>query len=253
MKSFILKTLFWCLCLFPNVHAEEVSLPSLHICTLASHHTKGLDQLLKSCERYSIAIDVLGMGMPFRGLSEKLVQVQNYIQDLPPGDLVLFVDAYDVLFLNTADAIRDKFLAMGVTFLISAERYCFPLGYLEPQFPRGPTSFRYTNSGSYMGYVCSVQQIFDDLSPISPASDDQGLLMAHFFQFPGRQTFDVYCDIFMPCAGVIEPEVRVDPLTGVVTCAETGSNPCLLHGNGGSRPIYQKLYEYLYEEGPPLY
>lgn len=65
-----------------------------HICTVASERTKELQQLLDSCAVHGVKIDILGLGQPWRGYSEKFLHVQNYLESLTDSDVCLFVDAY---------------------------------------------------------------------------------------------------------------------------------------------------------------
>lgn len=222
--------------------------PTLHICTVASHKTKGLEQLLTSCKHYGVKIDVLGLGLPYRGMIEKLIYVQKYIQTLPDKDIVMFVDAYDVLILDTPESILKKFLKMDAPFVISVERFCFPYGDRASEFPKGPTTFRYINSGSYIGYVRYIKDLFKELSPFNIGDDDQGLFMRHYFQYPKKYTFDAKCVLFLPLAGVIEGELQIDRESVQVKCNETQTTPCVIHGNGGSRPLYQVIYDKLFKD-----
>jgi len=243
-----MKKIFYLLCAFAFFQTTLFSAePNLHICTVASQHTKGLDQLLDSCDRYGISIDVLGLGKKFRGLSHKLIYVKKYIQNLHDNDVVLFVDAYDVLFFATEDKIMKTFLRMRKPFIISVERYCWPYSDLEPHFPRGPTSNRYINSGSFMGYVYRLKEILTDINP-RPYEDDQGLFTLHYFKHPDLYTFDAHCKLFLPMAGIIMYELKLDYLKKNVALKETGIKPCLIHGNGGSRPMYQEIYDEFYLE-----
>lgn len=210
---------------------------------MASRSTQGLQQLLESCKSHHISIEVLGLGEPFRGVSEKLLHVQNYLKTLPEEDLFLFVDAYDVLFLTHTKEIIERFLAMNSSFVISVERYCYPHHQLKNRFPKSPTSFRYINSGSYMGYVGHIKKILEEIAPVRLFTSDQGLLTLHYFEHPEAYAFDVYCQLFLPLAGVIEQELTLDCEKKRVYMEETGSTPCLIHGNGGGRSIYQSIYE----------
>jgi hypothetical protein len=219
--------------------------PKLRICTVATQQTKGLNQLLDSADRYGLSIEILGMGIPFLGNSHKFMLVQDYIENLDEDDVVLFVDAYDVLFFADEDKILQTFLDFDKPFIISVERYCWPYPELEPLFPRGPTSFRYINSGSYMGYVYQIKDIMNDIRP-GPYQDDQGLITKHYFQNPDMYTFDVYGELFMPLAGVIIQEFEFNYFDKTVTMGETGVKPCMIHGNGGSRPMYQQMYDQFY-------
>lgn len=218
----------------------------LHVCTVASKHTRGLEQLLHSCRYFDIQIDVLGMDQPFRGLSEKFLLVEEYIRKLDDKDIVLFVDAYDTLFLEGTENILNKFYKMEAPFVISVERYCWPYRDRWKEFPEGPTSFRYINTGTYIGYVYQLRQIFKELAPIYAGQIDQGIMTLHYFKNPDLYTFDSTCTLFMPMAGMARCEIVIDQKAFNVTCVETGTTPSIIHGNGGSKPHYQWIYDTLF-------
>ncbi len=232
-----------------SVHANEVQIdkPILHICTVASQETKGLMQLKDSCRRYNVSVDILGFGMPYRGNCEKLLHVQQYLETLPDNDVVLFVDGYDVLFQSTSENILNLFLEMNVPFVISVEKYCWPDSHLAPDYPKSPTSFKYINSGSYIGYVGHMKQIFSELEILRLYGSDQGVFTRHFFKAPEKYTFDYYCKLFLPLAGVIPGELIIDRQTKLVRCKSTKTTPCIIHGCGGGRGLYQQIYNTLYE------
>lgn len=222
--------------------------PQLHVCTVASYKSKGLHQLLGSCERNHIKIDILGMGLPYNGNSEKLIYVREYVKNLPNDDIVLFVDAFDVLFLEGKDAILRKFFTMKKPFVISVEKTCAPYKQLADQFPESPTSFRYLNSGTYIGYVWAIKDILDDLGEIKHnVRSDQGILTMHYLAHPEKYFFDYYCELFLPVMDVKEAELLVDVNNFAVKCLETGRNTSIIHGNGQrGRILYQRLYDYLF-------
>jgi hypothetical protein len=240
------------LCLFMiflGIHSmcwsEEIKRPKLHVCAVASKPKVGLDQLLHSCEKQGIKIDILGMGKPYRGNIDKLLHTRNYLNTLPDEDVVLFVDAYDVLILADENTILDKFLDMDVPFVISVERNCWPNPNLASKYPKGPTSFCYINAGSYIGYVYNIKQILNELPTVKNNKSDQLLFTLNYFTHPEHYTLDYYCDLFLPLCKVEEEELIVDREKGGVQCRETGTWPCVVHGNGSS-PIYQEIYNYLF-------
>ncbi len=243
LYAFVVFSLFL---YFSNAHAFADQ-PCLHICTVASNRTQGLQQLLNSCDYQNVQIDVLGMDKPFRGLSDKLIYVLEYIQNLPDSDIVMFVDAYDVLFMTDADTILSNFLEMGHPFIISGERYCWPLEHRRSEFPPIPTSFKYVNSGVYMGYVDVMKFIFNSFVPIDPLVNDQDTMTAYYLDNPGQILIDANCVLFLSMAGVYKSELIIDYLNKQVTLKETGTRPCTIHGNGCSRAIYQSIYDELFK------
>lgn len=220
--------------------------PQLHMCTVGTELNKGLSQLLDSCNYRNIKIEVLGFAKPFRGLAQKLIFVQDYIQTLPDDDVVMFVDGYDVLILNDIDTILQAFLDVGHSFIISGERFCWPLTNRCHEFPSNNSSFRFVNSGVYIGYVGTIKAVFKSFSPINPRDDDQGLLSAYYLSHSGEIQIDAACQFFLTTAGVLFQELELDYLNRQIQIKATGVRPFALHGNGGSRPIYQTVYEALF-------
>lgn len=220
--------------------------PPLHVCTVASKETQGLKQLLDSCNRVGIKIDVLGAEMKkYRGNGEKLLLMIDYLKNLPGNDLVLFVDAYDVLIVADEETIINNFLDANAPFVISVERNCWPFPRLAKMYPKSPTSFFAINSGSYIGYVWAVKNILNELQPINPYKSDQGAITLHYFNNRDKYKFDYYCELFLPLFLVREDELIVNKAKCSVTLRETQTTPCIIHGNGTSI-IYQDLYDFLF-------
>ncbi len=231
-----------CILLFQNYLQAETE-PTLHFCTVASDRKLGLVQLLRSCLVYNIPMDVLGLGMPFRGLNEKLIHIKRYVEDIPETDIVMFVDAYDVLFLSTPEQILKKFKKMNSNFVIAVERTCWPYGELASKFPQSPTSLRYLNSGAFIGYAGHIKQILKEVSPIVASGDDQGELTKHYFKKQKMYTFDYKGELFLTMMGLGNHEVIIDTRNRTVTFTETYIKPCIVHGNGTSRPLYQLIFD----------
>ena len=235
------------LCQIALIAHEAV--PTLHICTVATHQTKQVDQLLDSCKQKALVIDILGLDSPFRGRADKLLYVQRYVHNLPDSDVVLFVDGYDTLVLADKTVILDKFFSMKAPFVIAAEKTCWPDRDLAQKYPQSPTSYKYLNSGSYIGYVKEVKEILSELVLIQAGDDDQALFTTHFLLHPGKYMLDTSCKLFLPTLNVTKKELLLDVERKRVTCLETKSNPCVIHGNGRS-PWYQHIYEHFFAKAP---
>ena len=213
--------------------------PVLHVCTVASREIKLVAPLQESCTHNGISLEVLGQDMPFQGFGEKFLHVQQFIKTLPDTDVLLFVDAFDVLLLARADVIIDKFLKFNAPFVVSAERTCWPFRELAPKYPKSPTSFQYLNSGTYIGYVSYIKQLFCDLSPVA-TEDDQGMMTCHYLKHPEMYTLDTFCELFLTTLNISD-ELAIDVQNKSVHCLETKTSPCVIHGNGQSL-----WYRYLY-------
>jgi hypothetical protein len=82
--------------------------PKYYPVTYASH--RGSDERfcmsLESAARHRIPLTILGWGVPWQGLFQKLEAAMNLTAALPPEDVVLFVDAFDVFFTNASSQVH---------------------------------------------------------------------------------------------------------------------------------------------------
>eukprot|EP00966_Prymnesium_polylepis_P034200 794873-Prymnesium_polylepis.1 len=110
----------------------------------------------------NVKLTLLGYGEDYKGNYQKLLGARTYAATLPPTDLVLFADAYDVLYVASPVKMRDRFLSLELPphkVLFMAEKGCWPdwdmaFGrvFCREKYPPTSTPYRYLNSGSWMGY-----------------------------------------------------------------------------------------------------
>ncbi len=217
----------------------------LHVVTVASLPNKTLAQLVDSCEQNGITLEILGMGLPFHYLADKLKHVWNYVKTCQKDDVVLFVDAYDVLLLASPSEILEKFYSLKAPFIVSAETRCYPLKEVASQYPPSPTAFKYINTGAFIGYAGYIKELFDELSPFeldgAEKNDDQAIMTLHYLKNREKYLLDTRCDLFINSFLLTDQQLTVDDSAKRVTFVETGKKPCVLHGNGHS-PWYPQLY-----------
>lgn len=111
--------------------------------------------------RHEYKLVILGWKLPWKGLSQKLEAAHAYAASLPPDDLLLFTDAFDVLFTAKPEHIVEQFLRSNASILFSAECGCWP-HIMEnkgkacfdayPPAPQG-SPYRYLNSGTWIGEI----------------------------------------------------------------------------------------------------
>ena len=126
--------------------------------TYASHGGKD-DRFCRSVEsaiRNEIPLQILGWGVPWEGLSQKLSASYDAVKDLPDDCLVMFTDGFDVLFTDTSENIIQEFNDLNVPLLFSGECGCWPqlqrgVDVCLRKYPSSPTLYRFLNSGSWMG------------------------------------------------------------------------------------------------------
>lgn len=215
-----------------------------HVCTVASHATENLNKLLVSCEKNGIDLEVIGLGMPYYGNGTKLIRMADYLNTLDDEDIVMFVDAYDVIIVADKEVILEKFLRLKTPFLMSAEKNCYPPLLLK-RYPPRENPFKYINTGSYIGFVKNLKAWLDDLPPINPNASDQLQVSIHYLDGHVFFDLDYNCELFLPLFLVKGHEIAIDARKGIVHCLTTHSQPCVIHANGRSFTILDIIYNKL--------
>ena len=103
--------------------------------TAASDETSGFKQFKRSAEVNGLRPKVLGLGRKWRGLTEKAIllkqELEKYKDDY--NKIVLFTDAYDVLYNAGPREILERFKQFNSRVLFSAEKNCWPDVSLVPR------------------------------------------------------------------------------------------------------------------------
>jgi hypothetical protein len=112
-----------------------------------------------------------GGDMTYPGGGVKINAVKKYLDtlDMSTNPIILFTDAYDVMFLDDMDAILSKFFAFKCNLLFAAEKNIWPNPALAPLFTEA--FYPYLNSGCYIGYGETLKKFFN--KNILDTQDDQ--------------------------------------------------------------------------------
>lgn len=81
-----------------------------------------------SASAVGLPVHVLGMGDDFRGLGEKVLRLRSaleYYKD-DTETVILFADAFDVLFYGGAKEILERFKKFDARVVFSTEHNCWP-------------------------------------------------------------------------------------------------------------------------------
>lgn len=87
---------------------EVVKKASMRVVCVSTAMRSELRTLKKSVEALGYTLDVLGMNMKWQGLGSKVTLLTDYLQDVDDNDLILFVDAFDVLLMPDAKEIAKR-------------------------------------------------------------------------------------------------------------------------------------------------
>jgi hypothetical protein len=226
--------------------------------TYASHRGRD-DRFCRSLEsaiRNGLDLRVLGWGVKWEGLSQKLGAALEAVEALPADCPVVFTDAYDVLFARGGESMRRAFDAIGKPLVFSAECGCWPQVTRDKgrtcrdKYPKSPTPYRYLNSGSWAGRASVAARFLRAIGAggTDPLAfhrlNDQELASELYMAggFPGL-ALDHGATLFQAMHAVKDTTLvpDCDPRPDLVEergswiNKRTGSAPAVFHFNGGGK------------------
>ena len=247
---------------------------TLRVVSVSSSRRLELDRLAASARRVGATLEVLGLGEPWRGLGSKVDLLRAYLadpdRDVRDGDLLLFLDAYDVLLLPPARDLPAKFAALEVdepgAVVFNSELACAPDGALRLAYPRlAPGEpFHFLNSGVYLGRVRDVRAMLDAVAADVAAHhvafgadpfrfDDQRWFHRFHLAHPGRVHLDTTAAFFQTLHDTTVDDYALvdDGGAAALRSRVSGAAPAAVHGNGNGIDTFHALSKMLGDAGWP--
>ena len=134
--------------------------------TVATHIEGYLNVLIESLKMYNIQLKILGLGTTWEGFQTKIVLMSDYVNTLNDDEIVIFMDAYDVIFLHPED-LEKNFKSFNKKIVFGEDLkvpFYFKYAY-NKVFPKciiNKKKYR-INSGLYMGYVKYIKELLNIL------------------------------------------------------------------------------------------
>lgn len=202
--------------------------------TVATEDNDGLRRYVESAKFYGMEPEVIGLGEKWVGgnlrydpggaqkvniLKKALKKYEN-----DSNKILLFTDAYDVIFQNNAQKILEKFYKLDAKIVISAEDLLWPDLSLEPEFPildpkkspakNGHPGKRFLCSGGIIGYAPEILKLINWRGDeVQDNEDDQLYYMKAYLDPKIRQELDIkldhYAELFQNMNGAKE-EIELD-------------------------------------------
>ena len=212
--------------------------------------------LQQSFARHGLHLEVLGGGEPWGGFAWKLAKMYEFVRAAPPGEIVVFMDAFDVVLVSPVD-LEARFRAFARNIVFSrdeTENVDWVVKHCKERIFK--PAFEHTiNSGLYMGYAAALGGLFAHISALrdlsSPAVDDQEIVNVLPAESPDVMRFyqenvaiDADSRIFLT---VMSPHYVgwYDPrqVAGTRALLEGRLTPNFLHGPGKCdlSPVIERL------------
>lgn len=245
----------------------------LKVITVATEKSGYFYALEESAQKLGYQFVVLGLGMKWKGFGWRVKLILSYLKTLPPHEIVLVVDAYDVALLRPASIALKKFQKLNVPFLCGAFK---PLDGLlgiiqtEEFSAPGRKTFKsvhpYTSlcAGTWMAEARNALILWGyEKREIRDDADDQKILNELFSQadediIRPDANFNIFCTVFPSLvSGEISPEDELEVTdSGMLYSGVTRAFPVVIHGLANAdmrwllknlgyenwKPISSKLY-----------
>lgn len=225
----------------------------LHVTTVATHSERYFPALLASCSRFGIDLQVLGYKRRWEGYAFKFRLMLQFLASLPPDDIVMFVDAFDVALLQPPDVILERFLESGAQILVASDQgepymaaHPNPVVrfFVRRLFPQ-VTPNVWINTGSYMGFAGAIHDLLraverDNAGGFAAVGDDQAMLAKFCASHPGWIDVDERCRIFLTLYGghplTLSNEIRLGKRTDIRVVRDDNDVPWLMNTGTGTLP-----------------
>ena len=217
-----------------------------------------INTLIKSCKENNVNMNVDGIGSKWNGNKDKPTNFINFLNECRDDQIVMFVDAYDVILFDNIENIINKFLEFNKPLVFSAEIYCWPDNDIYKYYPEKTKNekFRYVNSGTYMGYAKDLKEMLktynegkncikynqkDDTIPDGFISD-QRCMHKYYLENLDKIALDHKQKIWSLCAGTKREDYDFDLNTfSNLYNKSTNEKSSILHTNSGNS-WYHNLY-----------
>lgn len=187
-----------------------------------------------SCEKLSLLFSPYGLketGGNWRNM--KVVKLLPHLETVQTP-YVLYTDAADSWLLQPEHIILEKFLHKHCDVLVAGERSLYPSHYSLEVYPEAPTTMRYLCAGSFIGKTENVKEALQLMLQDSVQDENDQLLWHRLFLSQHMNIkIDYQADVFLSMGGVSLDEIKVFDNPRSVVYLETGTQPSVIHFNGG--------------------
>jgi len=230
---------------------------NLYYITVATKPHQVLDKLKEKVKKNNEKIEILGTqenrAIGWEGhqnFGVKLREVSNYLKnpDLNKNDIILFTDAYDVVYCGNLDQIRRRFLTFDKPIIFGAEKQCNPDPHRAREYKHTDNNndnnnspeFPYLNSGMFIGRVWALRDCILNYQ-YNDKDDDQRYWTTCFLENPDLIGLDYKNQLFLNTVDMKTLFFHMDRNNEIAIYKS--ANPLFIHVNG---PNKKELNNYLY-------
>jgi len=171
---------------------------TVHFVTIATESKYYFPYLLKSCEKFNYNLKILGFGEKWKGFNWRNKLVLEYLNELNENDIIIFIDAYDVIFIRDSVEFEKTFLNLykqhNFKMIVGYDnlKHSLFLNKIMVKFLFGSCNGVSLNAGTYGGFVKDIKIIIRNILTINNENeaDDQVMLT----KYCNENNNDVFID-----------------------------------------------------------
>jgi hypothetical protein len=216
-----------------------MDIPTIRYITVATNPHPILKNLFQRVKQNGEDITILGLsekrdiGWNATGnFGVKLREVYNYVSQstIAPDDIILFTDAYDVIYAGNQETIVKRYLDGNHPIIFGGETECNPDPGEHVKYIKTDVQFPYLNSGMFIGRVWAIRKCMENYE-YDDNHDDQRFWTQNFFKYPDLIKLDYENALFLNTHGIDIEDVK---------CTHQGTyyhraNPQFIHVNGPNK------------------
>jgi len=147
----------------------------MKVVTVANTAKGYFTALQESCRRHGLDLIVLGWNKEWKGFHMKFELFRDYLDTQQDDDVCAFVDAFDVLAIQTEAEIMRRYRSFGKPIVLGVEK-CPPAPYVYSYNMKfGRCRSNCINSGMYIGEVWALRAMLKMMQQTG-VRDDQVML-----------------------------------------------------------------------------
>ena len=216
----------------------------MKVITVATEKSGYYYSLEESALKFNYDFILLGYGMEWKGFGWRLHLIMNYLKTLHSDEVIMVVDAYDVILLRNSKDLLNEFISMNASFICGSFRKLDGiLGVLQEQefgFSKKILPLPYNNicAGTWISTVSKALNIYENPNYQIDYNEDDQILLNKIFDDEGiicvtpDTNFQIFCTVF---PSILTRNIRdIDKI--IVTkdkklkCGVTNTEPYVIHG-----------------------
>jgi len=224
----------------------------LHYITVATKPHKVLDALKKKVESLGETLTVLGtqedrfIGWEGTGnFGIKLREVADFLKrpDLEPGDIVLFTDAYDVIYCGDRNELLRRYLMFSKPIIFGSEKMCQPDTHLTNQYPTTDSEFPFLNSGMFIGRVWALRECMENYEYVDAVEDQRFWTDKFLNKNKDIIELDYENLLFLNTVSINMEWLLYEKYGAFTIVMYKTANPMFVHVNGPDKSLIYKLID----------